>query len=199
MKIAEARAVVTGGASGLGNAVARHVAAAGGQVTLARRAGRAGTRGGRPRSARAPHFVKCDVTSEAEVIACHGCGARAHGRHQSSRQLRRRHRRGARARPQRAHGGRVLHQGHPHQSHRHLSLRQGGGRSHAAQHAERGWRARPLDPHLLRRRLRRTDRPGRLLRNQGRGHGHDAAHRPRVRARSASAAWPSRPASFSRR
>jgi len=34
MKIAEARAVVTGGASGLGNAVARHVAAAGGQVTL---------------------------------------------------------------------------------------------------------------------------------------------------------------------
>ena len=34
MKIAEARAVVTGGASGLGLAVARHVTAAGGRVTL---------------------------------------------------------------------------------------------------------------------------------------------------------------------
>jgi len=34
MKISEACAVVTGGASGLGNAVARYVAAEGGQVTL---------------------------------------------------------------------------------------------------------------------------------------------------------------------
>ena len=34
MKIADARAVVTGGASGLGLAVARHIAAAGGRVTL---------------------------------------------------------------------------------------------------------------------------------------------------------------------
>jgi NAD(P)-dependent dehydrogenase (short-subunit alcohol dehydrogenase family) len=68
MKIAEARAVVTGGASGLGNAVARYVVAAGGQVTLLdvqEGPGRAaaaelGTRAG---------FVKCDVTSEAEVTS----------------------------------------------------------------------------------------------------------------------------------
>jgi NAD(P)-dependent dehydrogenase (short-subunit alcohol dehydrogenase family) len=34
MKLADARAVVTGGASGLGNAVARHIVAAGGRVCL---------------------------------------------------------------------------------------------------------------------------------------------------------------------
>ena len=34
MKISDARAVVTGGASGLGLAVARHVAMSGGRVTL---------------------------------------------------------------------------------------------------------------------------------------------------------------------
>ena len=34
MKIAEARAVVTGGASGLGHAVAKHIVNAGGRVTL---------------------------------------------------------------------------------------------------------------------------------------------------------------------
>ena len=34
MNINEARAVITGGASGLGNAVARHIVAAGGKVAL---------------------------------------------------------------------------------------------------------------------------------------------------------------------
>ena len=34
MKISEARAVITGGASGLGNAVARHIVAAGGRATM---------------------------------------------------------------------------------------------------------------------------------------------------------------------
>jgi len=68
MKISEARAVVTGGASGLGNAVARHIAAAGGRVTLldvqegpgldAAQAIGGGTT-----------FTKCDVTSETEVNA----------------------------------------------------------------------------------------------------------------------------------
>jgi NAD(P)-dependent dehydrogenase (short-subunit alcohol dehydrogenase family) len=68
MKISEARAVVTGGASGLGNAVARHIAAAGGRVTLldvqegpgldAAKAIGGGTT-----------FAKCDVTSETEVNA----------------------------------------------------------------------------------------------------------------------------------
>ena len=68
MKYADARAVVTGGASGLGLAVARHVAAAGGRVTLldvqegpgqAAAASLGGNVG----------FAKCDVTSETEVNA----------------------------------------------------------------------------------------------------------------------------------
>jgi NAD(P)-dependent dehydrogenase (short-subunit alcohol dehydrogenase family) len=67
MKIAEARAVITGGASGLGNAVARHVAAAGGQVTLLDVQEGPGRAAAAAIGARA-HFVKCDVTSEAEVI-----------------------------------------------------------------------------------------------------------------------------------
>src|SRR5215831_8383897 len=68
MKYAEARAVVTGGASGLGLAVARHIAAAGGRVTLLdvqEGPGQAAATaiGGQT------SFAKCDVTSEAEVNA----------------------------------------------------------------------------------------------------------------------------------
>jgi len=66
MKIQDARAAVTGGASGLGHAVARHVAAAGGKVTLLdvqEGPGRAAAAALGPNSA----FVRCDVTSEAEV------------------------------------------------------------------------------------------------------------------------------------
>jgi NAD(P)-dependent dehydrogenase (short-subunit alcohol dehydrogenase family) len=68
MNYADARAVVTGGASGLGHAVARHIVAAGGRVTLldvqegpgqAAAAALGGNAG----------FAKCDVTSEAEVDA----------------------------------------------------------------------------------------------------------------------------------
>jgi NAD(P)-dependent dehydrogenase (short-subunit alcohol dehydrogenase family) len=68
MKIQEARAVVTGGASGLGNAVARRVAAAGGKVVLLdvqEGPGRAAATALGPNAA----FVRCDVTSEAEVNA----------------------------------------------------------------------------------------------------------------------------------
>jgi NAD(P)-dependent dehydrogenase (short-subunit alcohol dehydrogenase family) len=68
MKITDARAVVTGGASGLGLAVARHVTAAGGRVMLLdvqegpgqAAAASLGTNAG---------FAKCDVTSETEVNA----------------------------------------------------------------------------------------------------------------------------------
>ncbi len=68
MKMKEARAVVTGAASGLGNAVARHVAAQGGKVTLL------DVQEGPGQAAAAElgsgaRFVKCDVTSEAEVNA----------------------------------------------------------------------------------------------------------------------------------
>jgi len=66
MKIQDARAAVTGGASGLGHAVARHLAAAGGKVTLLdvqEGPGRAAAAALGPNAA----FVRCDVTSEAEV------------------------------------------------------------------------------------------------------------------------------------
>ena len=68
MIYAEARAVVTGGASGLGNAVARHIVAAGGRVTLLdvqEGPGRAEAMAIGSQTS----FVKCDVTSEAEVNA----------------------------------------------------------------------------------------------------------------------------------
>jgi NAD(P)-dependent dehydrogenase (short-subunit alcohol dehydrogenase family) len=68
MKISNARAVITGGASGLGLAVARHLSAAGGKVALldvqegpGRAAAAALGSGGA--------FVRCDVTSETEVNA----------------------------------------------------------------------------------------------------------------------------------
>ena len=68
MKLADARAVITGGASGLGLAVARHIAAAGGRVMLLdvqegpglAAASAIGSSTG---------FAKCDVTSETEVNA----------------------------------------------------------------------------------------------------------------------------------
>ncbi|HET7811166.1 MAG TPA: SDR family NAD(P)-dependent oxidoreductase [Steroidobacteraceae bacterium] len=66
MKIADARAVVTGGASGLGHAVARHIVAAGGRVTLLdiqEGPGQAAAAALGPRAG----FAKCDVTSETEV------------------------------------------------------------------------------------------------------------------------------------
>ena len=68
MKIADACAVVTGGASGLGAAVAAHIVAKGGKVVIVdvqegpgqAAAARLGAQG---------HFLRCDVTSEAEVNA----------------------------------------------------------------------------------------------------------------------------------
>src|SRR6185436_18046493 len=68
MKIAEARAVVTGGASGLGLAVARHVTAAGGRVTLLDVQEGPGAAAVAALGANAG-FAKCDVTSEEEVRA----------------------------------------------------------------------------------------------------------------------------------
>jgi NAD(P)-dependent dehydrogenase (short-subunit alcohol dehydrogenase family) len=68
MKIHDARAVVTGGASGLGYAVAKHVCAQGGAVAILdvqEGPGRAAASG---LGARA-QFLRCDVTSEAEVNA----------------------------------------------------------------------------------------------------------------------------------
>ena len=68
MKIQDARAVVTGGASGLGHAVARHLVALGGKVVML------DVQDGPGRAAAAElgagaTFVRCDVTSEAEVTS----------------------------------------------------------------------------------------------------------------------------------
>jgi NAD(P)-dependent dehydrogenase (short-subunit alcohol dehydrogenase family) len=68
MKYADARAVVTGGASGLGHAVARHIVAAGGRVCLLdvqEGPGQAAATALGPNAS----FAKCDVTSETEVNA----------------------------------------------------------------------------------------------------------------------------------
>ena len=68
MRIQEARAVVTGGASGLGHAVVRHIVASGGRAVMLDvqdGAGRAAAAALGPAAA----FVRCDVTSEAEVNA----------------------------------------------------------------------------------------------------------------------------------
>ena len=68
MKITDARAVVTGGASGLGAAVAAHIAARGGKVVLAdvqEGPGQAAAARLGPNAS----FLHCDVTSESEVNA----------------------------------------------------------------------------------------------------------------------------------
>jgi NAD(P)-dependent dehydrogenase (short-subunit alcohol dehydrogenase family) len=68
MKIADARAVITGGASGLGNAVARHIVAAGGRVCLLDVQEGPGLAAATALGGKAS-FAKCDVTSETEVNA----------------------------------------------------------------------------------------------------------------------------------
>ena len=66
MKIRDARAVITGGASGLGHAVARHVVAAGGKVVLLDVQEGPGRAAAAALGASAA-FLRCDVTSETEV------------------------------------------------------------------------------------------------------------------------------------
>jgi len=68
LKISDVRAVITGGASGLGLAVARHVARRGGKVTLLDVQDGPGLTAAKEIGA-AASFVKCDVTSENEVNA----------------------------------------------------------------------------------------------------------------------------------
>ncbi len=198
MKISEARAVVTGGASGLGNAVARHIVANGGRVTMLDVQEGPGQAAATELGASAS-FVKCDVTSETEVGAAMDSRASEDGQHQPAGELRGHRRRGPHARQERADAGRVLHQGGPHQPDRHVPVRQGRRVDHAAERAQCGWRAWPHHSHIVGRRVRGADRAGRLLRNEGRRDGHDAADRSRARAVRHSLSWPSRRASSTRR
>src|ERR1700751_813115 len=66
MRISDARAVITGGASGLGLAVARHLVASGGKGALLDVQEGAGRASAAALGA-AASFLRCDVTSEAEV------------------------------------------------------------------------------------------------------------------------------------
>ena len=109
------------GASHRGGRRPRHVV---------RRPGRAGP--GRGNCARSQCYV-CQVRRHLGNRGQRrdGVRARRHGRHQSAGQLRRRHRRGPRARQERADGRRFLHARRAHQPHRHVPVRQGGRRHHA--------------------------------------------------------------------
>jgi NAD(P)-dependent dehydrogenase (short-subunit alcohol dehydrogenase family) len=78
MKITDARAVITGGASGLGHAVARHIAAAGGRVALLDVQEGPGQATATAIGSLAS-FVKCDVTSETEVNAAMEAAAKQLG------------------------------------------------------------------------------------------------------------------------
>ena len=66
MKLKEACAVVTGGASGLGHAVAQHVVASGGKVVIIDVQEAPGQAAAKSLGANAS-FIRCDVTSETEV------------------------------------------------------------------------------------------------------------------------------------
>ncbi|HTT02694.1 MAG TPA: SDR family NAD(P)-dependent oxidoreductase [Steroidobacteraceae bacterium] len=68
MKMKDARAVVTGGASGLGQAVASQVVASGGKVVMLDVQEQAGVEAAAALGAQAG-FIKCDVTAEEEVNA----------------------------------------------------------------------------------------------------------------------------------
>jgi NAD(P)-dependent dehydrogenase (short-subunit alcohol dehydrogenase family) len=68
MKIKDVRAVVSGGASGLGQAVAERIIAGGGKVTMLDVQEAAGQAAAKGLGANA-HFVRCDVISETEVNA----------------------------------------------------------------------------------------------------------------------------------
>jgi NAD(P)-dependent dehydrogenase (short-subunit alcohol dehydrogenase family) len=78
MKIMEARAVVTGGASGLGHAVARRIVAQGGMAAILDVQDAAGRQVVQELGSRA-HYFNCDVTSEDAVNAAMGAAAAAMG------------------------------------------------------------------------------------------------------------------------
>src|SRR5277367_2824597 len=68
MKLVDACALITGGASGLDNAVAKHIIGAGGTVAILDVQDTAGNDAAKVLGSRAI-FVKCDVTDEKNVDA----------------------------------------------------------------------------------------------------------------------------------
>ena len=74
MKISDALAVITGGASGLGYAVAQRVSSQGGRVALLDVQDERGAQAAKELGAFA-HYYRCDVTSEANVEAAMAAAA----------------------------------------------------------------------------------------------------------------------------
>ena len=77
MKLSTTAAVITGGASGLGEATARHFAAAGAQVTIL---DRDAERGAAVAAEIGGHFAQTDVTDEASVAAAMALAVEKMGR-----------------------------------------------------------------------------------------------------------------------
>ena len=178
MEIAGKSALVAGGASGLGEATARALAAAGATVTIADLNAEKGEAlaaelgAGRPSS-------QADVTDEAAVAAAVERAAERR-RRPADLGLLRRDRLGRARRPQgRPAQPRILLQRGQGQPDRHLQRAAPRRRRDERERARRRGRARRLRQHRLDRRLRRPDRPGRLRGLEGRHRRHDPAGRAR--------------------
>ena len=183
-------ALVTGGASGLGEATVRLLAGGGGKVDdprppeLGRRGSSAAELGDRA-SLRARRRHRARRRSRRRVDAAVDALRRAARR----RQLRRhRHRRCAPSRKEGPHPARALRQGHDQVNliGTFNVIRLAAARM-AKNDAERRGRARRDREHRVGGGLRRPDRPGGLLGVEGRRGRHDAADRARPGRRSASA------------
>ena len=183
MELQGASALVTGGASGLGAATARALAAAGAQVVVldlddAKGADVAKEIGGR--------YVRADVTDEEQVIAAVDAAARR-GTVARARLLRGdrhgdAHDRARRVVRLRA-PARRLHQGDRGEPGRDVQLHPARRERDEPQRAGRRRRARGGGRHRVDRRVRRADRSGGVQRAQGRDRRHDAAGGARPRGR----------------
>ena len=175
MRIEGSSALVAGGASGLGAATARRLRAAGAEITIADLNAEKGAALAEELEAR---FVECDVTDAEQVAAaveaagtlrisvcCAGIGW-----------------------AEKTAGRRGPHSFDPFEAVVRVNLigtfnvLRLAAAAMLANEPDDGGRARGLHQHRLDRRLRRADRPARLLGLQGRDRRHDAPGRARPRA-----------------
>ena len=194
MDITGASAIVTGGASGIGAASARLLAARGAKVVVA---DLQEDKGKELADEIGGAFAKVDVTNTDDIInavemaksmgpvrvlvnsAGIGWAQRTVGKdgsYESAANLD------------------ALQAGHRHQPHRQLRLHPPRGHGDEHDRAAGVRRAGRDRQHRLRRRVRRPDRPGQLLGVEGRRRRHDAARSPATSPPSACASTPSPPA-----
>ena len=178
MKLQGSVALVTGGASGLGEATVRRLAAGGARVVIVDRDDKRGPALAAELGERA-RFVKTDVTSADEVqaavdaatelgglrisVSCAGVGWAARTINREGL----------------AHDLRAVQDGGGDQPGRHLQRGAPGGGGDGQAGAARRRRARRDRQHRVGGGLRRTDRPGGLLGLEGRRRRHDAPDRAR--------------------